>query len=117
MRLALAGLALCLALPAAAQDRTTLSRQCNGPAESEPPVRIEACTALIAIPGQNQMAVAVMYHNRGRAHASLGDYDRAIADYNQAIRLDALNADAFTARGTAYVAKGEFARAMADLDR
>jgi tetratricopeptide (TPR) repeat protein len=45
-----------------------------------------------------------------------GDYDRAIADLDQAIRLDPQYAIAYFNRGTAYGAKGEFDHAIADYD-
>jgi Tfp pilus assembly protein PilF len=44
------------------------------------------------------------------------DYDRAISDYDQAIRLDPKQAEFYDNRGEAYVAKGDYDRAIADLD-
>jgi tetratricopeptide (TPR) repeat protein/predicted small secreted protein len=41
-------------------------------------------------------------------------YDRAIADFTQAIRLDPDNATAYSERGDAYEGKGEYDRAIAD---
>jgi tetratricopeptide (TPR) repeat protein len=49
---------------------------------------------------------------RGKTAGS--DYDRAIAEYNEAIRLDPTLAAAFDARGDAYYYKGEYDRAIAD---
>ncbi|MFZ1109035.1 MAG: tetratricopeptide repeat protein [Rhodomicrobium sp.] len=46
-----------------------------------------------------------------------GDYDRAISDYNQAIRLKPDYADAYNNRGNAYRAKGDNDRAIADYDQ
>jgi tetratricopeptide (TPR) repeat protein len=45
-----------------------------------------------------------------------GDYARAIADYDEAIRLDPKNFGAYYRRG-AYANKGELDRAIADSDR
>ena len=42
------------------------------------------------------------YNNRGIAYEAKGDYDRAIADYNEAIRLDPKYAVAYNNRGIAY---------------
>ena len=50
---------------------------------------------------------AVEYYNKG-------DYDRAIADYTQAIRLDPNDANAYSYRAIAYNYKGDYDRAIAD---
>jgi tetratricopeptide (TPR) repeat protein len=42
------------------------------------------------------------------------DYDRAIADLSEAIRLDPKRASAFYNRGVAYRAKGDLGHADAD---
>src|SRR5262245_58247121 len=42
------------------------------------------------------------------------DYERAIADYSEAIRLVPANAPAFLGRGNAYASKGDRDRAIAD---
>ena len=44
---------------------------------------------------------ALAFKNRGDAYMNKGDYDRALADYNEAIRLDPNNALAFCNRGRA----------------
>ena len=45
-----------------------------------------------------------------------GDNDRAIADYNEAIRLDSKSTLAFIGRGDAYANKGDRDRALADYN-
>ena len=45
------------------------------------------------------------------------DYDRAIADFGQAIRLEPKNVTIVMSRATAYEAKGDFGRAIADYDQ
>ena len=52
--------------------------------------------------------------NRAWAHLTAGEFDAAIADYTEAIRLDPKNAEAYYNRGTAYVGKGDSFRANAD---
>jgi tetratricopeptide (TPR) repeat protein len=54
------------------------------------------------------------YVDRGVAWSDRGEYDIAIADYNEAIRLDPRNGAAYNDRGNAWAAKGEFDRAIAD---
>jgi tetratricopeptide (TPR) repeat protein len=46
-----------------------------------------------------------------------GDYDQAIADFNQAIQLDPKNAKAYYKRGNAYGHKDEYDKAIADEDQ
>ncbi|MCH7521715.1 MAG: tetratricopeptide repeat protein, partial [Candidatus Marinimicrobia bacterium] len=48
------------------------------------------------------------------AYAYLGQYPRAIEDYDQAIRLDADYADAYNNRGNAYDKLGQRERAIQD---
>jgi tetratricopeptide (TPR) repeat protein len=76
--------------------------------------RIAACTRLInsdRFHGHNQ---AVSYNDRGTAYLAKGDYDRAFADFNEAIWLDHKYPLAFIGRGNAYYAKRDYDRAIAD---
>ena len=59
---------------------------------------------------------AQAYDNRGSAYQAKGDIDRAIADHDEAIRLDPRYAAAYDNRGGAYQAKGDHDRAIADFD-
>ncbi len=45
------------------------------------------------------------------------DYDRAIADYNEAIRLDAKYSGAYFSRGLANLYNGSASKALADLNQ
>ena len=45
---------------------------------------IRGCTAIIRLDPK----FAFAYYNRGRAFEAKGNHDRAIADYNKAIKLD-----------------------------
>jgi tetratricopeptide (TPR) repeat protein len=55
------------------------------------------------------------YYNRGNANYLKEDYDHAIADYTEAIRLDPTFARAYYNRGFAKRAKGDSANASADI--
>jgi tetratricopeptide (TPR) repeat protein len=46
--------------------------------------------------------------NRGNSYGDKGSYDRAIVDYNQAIRLDPKKAMAYDDRGAASTNKGDY---------
>ncbi|MDR0382532.1 MAG: tetratricopeptide repeat protein [Spirochaetaceae bacterium] len=50
-------------------------------------------------------------YERGNAYREKEEYDRAIADCNQAIRLDPNDADAYNNRDAVYVMKENYARA------
>jgi len=52
--------------------------------------------------------------DRGRAHLAAGDVERAIADFDEAIRTHADHFLAYKLRAAAYERKGEIARALAD---
>ncbi|MBR0709568.1 tetratricopeptide repeat protein [Bradyrhizobium liaoningense] len=54
---------------------------------------------------------------RGAAYNAKGDLDRAIADYDEAIRLNPKDKDAFGLRANAHKAKGDFDRSLADYDQ
>ena len=51
---------------------------------------------------------------RGWFSLEIGDYDRAIADYTQAIQLKPDNADVRILRGLAYARSGDYDRAISD---
>ena len=80
-------------------------------------VRIGACTALIQFSQQSTGHLAVAYNDRGNGYKDRGEYDRAIQDFGQAIRLKPDFAIAFYNRGNAYDSKGEYDRAIQDLDQ
>jgi tetratricopeptide (TPR) repeat protein len=57
---------------------------------------------------------AADYYDRGVSFYGTGDYDTAIACFNDAIQLDQNMAMAYTYRGIAYRKKGDNDRAIAD---
>jgi lipoprotein NlpI len=59
---------------------------------------------------------AISYNNSGRALDAKGDFDRALTDFNEAIRLDPQNASFYINRGNAYETKGDLDRAISDFD-
>jgi tetratricopeptide (TPR) repeat protein len=78
--------------------------------------RIVGCTAIIQSGRWSGKKLAVVFGNRGGAYYGKKDYDRAIANYDQAIRLDSKSAIAFCNRGVAYAAKKNYDRAIADCN-
>jgi tetratricopeptide (TPR) repeat protein len=58
---------------------------------------------------------AIAFNNRGHCWHDKQEYDQAIADYTEAIRLKPTDAIAFYNRGQAYKAKGDTDRAAQDF--
>lgn len=94
-----------LATPALAADADTCARERGD-------VAIAACNRVIASGGGGAWA----YHRRGIEHAKKGDYDRAIHDLDEAIRLNPANADPYYDRGLTYARKGDDDRAIRDYN-
>jgi len=80
-------------------------------------VAIAACSRVITSARYQGRKLAGLYDNRGVEYRKIGQYDRAIADYSEAIRLDPNYAKAFNNRGDAYRDKGEYDRATADYNQ
>jgi tetratricopeptide (TPR) repeat protein len=60
---------------------------------------------------------AQAYIDRGNAFYNKRDYDRAIADYTQAIQLDPKLVKGYINRGLVFANKGDNDRAIADLNQ
>ncbi len=58
--------------------------------------------------------IAEAYYFRGLAYGEQGDYNRAIADLTESIRLVPEYADAYQMRGNYYILKKKYKRAIAD---
>ena len=56
------------------------------------------------------------YIKRGNAYGYIGEYDKAIADYDQAIKLKPHYAKAYYHRGVAYCKKREYDKAIKDYN-
>jgi len=69
-----------------------------------------------AMPDQ-MISPGFIYFNRGRAYTLKREFDRAIADYDQTIKLKPDLAVAYTIRGNVYYFKGEYDRAIADYNQ
>ena len=69
-----------------------------------PDLRISGCTTVIQSEKLSNNDLASAFYNRGLAYYAKGQHDRAIQDYDQAIKLKPSYADAFNNRGVAYKA-------------
>ena len=80
--------------------------------------QIRGCTQIIKWgKRETQINRTVAYLNRGNAYDKKGLYDRAIANYDKAIKLNPKHANAYNNRGRAYGEKGLHDRAIADYDK
>ena len=77
-------------------------------------LQISGCTAAIRSGQWQGKDLAWAYTNRGVAYADLGEYRRAIDDYDQALRLDPGNAIAYTGRANARCRSGHVEAALDD---
>jgi len=107
-------LLLCSALPLLAQsgvkeDYDTCAKQSGD-------VAIAACNRAIQSGQLVAEDLAATYSNRGTEWLGKGEYDRALADYNEAIRLRPDYAEIFNNRGNVWRKKGEYDRAIADYN-
>ena len=58
---------------------------------------------------------ALFYLNRGNDSLKKKEYDKAIQDYDEAIRLNPIHADFYGFRGYAWMGKGDDSRAIRDF--
>ena len=80
-------------------------------------LKISGCSTVIQSGKISNSDLALAYNNRGFAYGTKGQHDRAIQDYDQAIKLDPSDAIAYYNRGIAYSAKGQLDRAIQDYDQ
>lgn len=69
------------------------------------------------VDGQNPLDFADAYNRRGNAHERKGDYDAAIGNFTQAIRLNPDFAEAYKNRGHVYLMKGDHDHARRDFNQ
>jgi tetratricopeptide (TPR) repeat protein len=102
-------------LPIAWADFTQEIRRCDSN-DVHPDIRIVACTRNIESGRFTGSNLAIAFSNRGLAYKRKSQWDRAIADYSEAIRLNPNDAQIFNNRGNAFYYKGRLDRAIEDYD-
>jgi tetratricopeptide (TPR) repeat protein len=91
---------------------TATRRMVTALANQKPAVK----TASYGEGGSSAPKTAGTFFDRGLLFASRGDYDTAIVEYTEAIRLDPNYAAAYYNRGIAYHVKGDIDKAIADFE-
>ena len=86
-------------------------------AGENPDGSLRACTDIINANVETQQNLAIAHYNRGNAHSTKQDNDRALADFDTAIELNPDLGPAYNNRALIYDAKGDYDRAIADFDK
>src|SRR3954462_11345216 len=60
---------------------------------------------------------AEVYTRRGRVLSAKGETDKAIEEFDHALKLKPISGDALTARGAAWLKKKDYGRALADIEK
>jgi tetratricopeptide (TPR) repeat protein len=77
---------------------------------------LDACAAFLASNPTDQDRIVKAHTIRAIGLSATDNVDGAIAELDEAIRLDPTRANSFFMRGAAYEAKGEHDKALTDLD-
>jgi tetratricopeptide (TPR) repeat protein len=115
-RFSAAAILLTASTTAGAQDNQWVMCEAISPGPNVD-ASIRACTAVIASRPESLVRLALAYLNRANGYQFKDDNDKAIADYNQSITLNAGDARAFYSRGNAYSNKAQHERAVADFSQ
>ena len=110
--------------PAVVEPKTSLSAKVRPaqyrewcerkPGDSGYDLMMRGCTAMIQAGNETPKILAVAFNARGNGFVVKKDYDRAVADFSEAIRLDPADAAVFRDRATAYAANNDADSAIRD---
>jgi tetratricopeptide (TPR) repeat protein len=120
MTACLAGLALC-AVPAKAASFDEDGERCasgeSDRTQGQVAERIAACSRIISAPDATDEGLAVAFYSRGFGYDTLGDMNRAIADYTQSIAHNPKFAESYAARASARLMMGQKDVALQDANQ
>jgi tetratricopeptide (TPR) repeat protein len=97
---------------ALAQSREEYIEQCL---HDEFDYAIDGCTVLIESGLESERNLSVSYFHRGLAYHRTQEHDRAIEDFDEAIKLRPGFLNAYFQRGDAHFANGNYDRAIEDF--
>src|SRR5262245_31649924 len=106
-----------LGTPAIAQTSLLKTLElCEGSGGVSLDGQMEACTTVVQTPAVRPRGLSVAHNNRGTGYVKKGEYDSAIQDFDQAIKINPNYVKALNNRGVAYQKKGEIDRSIQDFD-
>jgi tetratricopeptide (TPR) repeat protein len=83
-----------------------------------PDAIIRECTlAVQSAQSSDTASIRAVYLSRADAYVRKADYDRALADYDEVIKLAPHTAIAFALRGEVHAKRGDYDGAIADYER
>src|SRR5262245_30581438 len=87
-------------------------RRCAGMGGANAEVQAAACTTLLGSGRYVGDNLAIVHSNRGIAYARAGDYDRAVGEFDTAVRVNPNYARAYLSRGNAHLVRRDYDRAI-----
>jgi len=78
---------------------------------------VAGCSRVIDSHQYTGRSLARLYARRGGAYQAQGDVNRAVADYNESMRIDPTYPAAYNNRGNTWFHRGDFDRAIADYNQ
>lgn len=107
-------LACCLAAAAPTARANDMIKDCFGDGSTR---RVEGCTQLLETPGLSVSDQSLAYAMRALGLSLKGQYQDALPDYDQAIKLDPYSAIALNNRAWTLFRSGTPERGLADVER
>jgi tetratricopeptide (TPR) repeat protein len=83
---------------------------------TNPALKISACTRILQSGNPAKDAKVAAIHHRGVGYLLKQDFDRAILEFNEALKIDPATKRSLNSRGNAWKGKGELDLALADYN-
>jgi len=83
---------------------------------TQPSLKISACTRILTSANLNDQTRSFAHYNLGLGLLLKNDFDRAIVEFNETLRVDPNNLRAINSRGNAWRGKGDDDDAIADYN-
>src|SRR6266567_3513770 len=113
---AIAALALALALSVAPARAATDKDHADCEQMTNPGLKVTACTRILAAANLPNDVKVFGHHHLGVGLLLQQNFDRAIVEFNEALRIDPTYIRSFNSRGNAWRGKGDLDNAIADYN-